>query len=78
MGCPARKGGVNGRLSSTGFSISVFVLQVAEDGKVREGAETEGSVNADAKACVDKAMGALQFDPFCGDDVEVRWRIGVE
>lgn len=56
----------------------VFVLQVAENGKVREGAETEGSVNADAKACVDKAMGSLQFDPFCGDDVEVRWRIGVE
>ncbi len=62
----------------SGPTTLVFVLQVTEDGRVREDAVIEGSVNTDAKACVDKAMGALQFDPFCGDDVEVRWRIGVE
>jgi hypothetical protein len=61
-----------------GPTTLVFVLQVAEDGKVRESAVAEGSVNTDAAACVEKATGALQFDPFCGDDVEVRWRIGVE
>jgi len=56
----------------------VFVLQVAEDGSVREAEVAEGSPGRELETCANEAMRALTFEPFCGSDVELRWRIQVQ
>ncbi len=56
----------------------VFLLRVAEDGTVREASIVEGSTGPQFEACANDAMRALRFEPFCGADVEFRWRIQVQ
>lgn len=56
----------------------VFVVEVGEDGRVVRSALREGSTGPELETCAEKAMQSMRFEPFCGSDVELRWRIQVQ